>query len=87
MAEKRSNCERPPVRAGAILAHAGCASIAAGGCLSVLATLRDCVPMVSYVDGVFAAAKASAQTKPLAQAHWKLYPPSQPVTSTASPMA
>jgi ketol-acid reductoisomerase len=23
---------------------------------------------------------------PLAQAHWKLYPPSQPVTSTASPI-
>jgi len=32
-------------------------------------------------------ASASAQANPLAQAHWKLYPPSQPVTSTASPMA
>src|SRR3954464_6370595 len=29
---------------------------------------------------------ASPAHHPLAQAHWKLYPPSQPVTSTASPI-
>ena len=29
---------------------------------------------------------AFPQANPLAQAHWKLYPPSQPVTSTTSPM-
>src|SRR4051794_497994 len=29
---------------------------------------------------------ASPAHHPLAQAHWKLYPPSHPVTSTASPI-
>src|SRR5690606_34338592 len=32
-----------------------------------------------------AATSARPQATPEAQAHWKLYPPSQPVTSTASP--
>ena len=37
-------------------------------------------------SGFSPAPKARAQAWALDQAHWKLYPPSQPVISTTSPM-
>src|SRR5256885_608778 len=42
---------------------------------------RDESDLTNHAQG-----KACAQAYPLAQAHWKLYPPSQPVMSTTSPM-